>query len=239
MQKNFLHRVWLSVQLPLALVVIMWVVELTKYVLGENVFPYYQLGILPRNSAGLPGILTGPLIHGSFNHLISNTMPFFVLSGMLMYFYANISKFVLLLIWVATSAMVWSLGFDDTIWHIGASGVVYGLAAFLVASGIFRGNVRAVALSLLVVTFYSGMFWGLLKREEGISWESHFYGALVGVFIAWLFRHTREVEELPAKPLSLPDPEREYFLPRDAFELTKEERERNRLLEEELGSGDL
>ena len=74
--------------------------------------------------------------------------------------------------------------------------------------------------------------------KEGISWESHFYGALMGIFIAWLFRHTRELEEPPKKPLSLPDPEREYFLPRDTFELTKEERERNRLLEEELRDGE-
>ena len=113
--------------------------------------------------------------------------------------------------------------------HIGASGVVYGLVTFLLGNGLFRRNLKSTILALIVLFFYSGIFVGVLPNQEGISWESHLFGAFVGLFTSFYYRKELEVDEEEQQPFWEQESEeqnRPYFLPRDAFDKTKAERAR-------------
>ena len=115
--------------------------------------------------------------------------------------------------------------FARPVHHIGASGVVYGLLSFVLFSGIFRRNLKSIALALSVTVLYSGYFYGLLPLNEKISWESHLFGALVGVLVAYLFKGQIEEDEVAEKPSWANDSDdQDYFLPRDAFAKTKREK---------------
>lgn len=147
-----------------------------------------QLGVFPRLSQGLKGILFMPLIHSDQEHLISNSIPLFLLGAMLVYFYRELSLKVSLMTWLFTGFWLWLGG--RPAWHIGASGIVYGLASFLFFSGLIRQHTRLLALSLLVVFLYGGMIWGLFPLIKGMSWEGHLFGSLSGMLLAWAYRGT-------------------------------------------------
>lgn len=234
------RRLFDAIFLPLTLVSIMWILELSKSISGGQSFSYNEFGLMPRSLEGLIGIFTAPMLHGSWSHLFSNSGPMLVLSGLTLYFYRRVATFALISIWLGSGILVWLFSFQDNVSHIGASGVVFGLAAFVAGSGIFRkGNLRATALALLVVVSYGGMFWSLFRLEEGISWEYHFFGTVMGFVTAWVFRGIAENYEDPL-PFSVPQPthEPDYFLPRDIFDKTKqarrEEAEAERLFNEML-----
>jgi membrane associated rhomboid family serine protease len=147
------------------------------------------LGILPRESLGLLGILFAPLLHGSLLHLISNTLPLLFLGITLYYFYGNIARKVFYASYIITGAIVWL--FARTSFHIGASGLIYGIASFLFFSGLVRAEFKSLLISLAVVISYGSLVWGVLPSLPGISWEMHLSGALVGGLAAYLFRNTR------------------------------------------------
>lgn len=88
-----------------------------------------------------------------------------------------------------TGALVWVFGRDA--YHVGASGVIYGLLAFLVVAGFMRKNVKLIALSIIVAVIYGGLIYGVLPGQEGISWESHLFGAISGAIVAYLFRNKK------------------------------------------------
>lgn len=144
------------------------------------------LGIFPGKISGLAGIITSPLIHADFSHLISNSVTLFILLFGILYFYRTSVIKVFFIIYILDGLLVWL--FARKSYHIGSSGLVYGLASFLFFSGVFRKDKRSVALSLLVVFLYGGMVWGVLPTDPLISFESHFFGAVVGVFCAFAFR---------------------------------------------------
>ena len=112
-------------------------------------------------------------------------------------------------------------------YHIGASGVVYGLATFIMGTGIFRRNIKSIVLALIVLFYYSGMFMSILPREEGVSWESHLYGGIIGLLVAWYYRNDLETDEVAIAPswANEAPTEGKHFLPRDVFEMTKWERQ--------------
>lgn len=145
------------------------------------------LGILPRNLYGTIGILTSPLIHGDIMHLISNSFPLIFLGIGVIYFYNKIAKIVFIWIYLMTGIWVWIVAREA--YHIGASGLVYGLVSFLFFSGLFRREPRSIAISLVVIFLYSGMLAGLFPTNSSISWESHLLGAFAGVFCAFYFRN--------------------------------------------------
>jgi membrane associated rhomboid family serine protease len=150
-----------------------------------DIYPY-KLGILPRNISGLIGILTSPFIHGGFSHLISNTAPL-VLTGLgIFYFYPKSAYKVFVIVYLGTGILVWLLA--RGVYHIGASGIIYGFVSFLFFSGIFRKDSRSIALALVVIFLYGGLIWGVLPVEKGVSWESHLFGAVVGAISAFIFR---------------------------------------------------
>ncbi len=207
---------------PLLFLVIIWGIHLSQVFLG---FSYYGWGVYPRHVQGMLGILTSPLIHGDFGHLINNSIPFLVCAIFMLLFYRRIAVKSFFLIYILTGILVWL--FARPSFHIGASGVVYGMVAFLFWNGIFRKSVRSIAISLVVFFLYSGMIIGVFPIREGVSWESHLLGAIVGVFVSYLFRE--EIEEGDRKKkasweLEAP-PEERRFLNSDTFDYTLKERQ--------------
>jgi membrane associated rhomboid family serine protease len=174
---------WRSVVIVLALVSVLWVVQLLQF-FGVYDFAYY--GNWPQHKEGLKGIIFSPFIHGSFEHLISNTLPILVLIGVLLNAYPAVALPVLLFIHLVSGALVWLFAPDNGV-HIGISGIIYGIACFLIASGLFRRDRNSTTIAILVTLVYGGMVLGFLPRQ-GVSWQSHLYGALSGVAIAFLLR---------------------------------------------------
>jgi len=172
-----------SLAVPFAIVLVMWLIKA-----GEIIFNirFTGLGIYPLTAQGLPGIVLSPLIHGDFSHLAGNTMSVLVLGGLLFYFYKDLAYKVLTLGWVVTGFWVWVAARDA--WHIGASGLVYCLAAFLFTSGLMRRNPQLIAITLLVVFLYGGLAWGIFPAAERISWESHLFGMASGTLLAIFYK---------------------------------------------------
>lgn len=210
-----------SLQIPLLFIALLWVIHLIQFFFGLDFGPY---GIYPHKLFGLRGILVAPLIHADFSHLISNSIPLLALSGIIFYFYRRVAIRSFFMIYLLTGLAVWL--FARSVFHIGASGVVYGLVAFVAWNGIFRRNIKSIVLALIVVFFYQGMFVGVLPNQEGISWESHLYGAFVGVFASFFYKEELEEDEEEQTDLYAHEGPEDlrYFLPRDAFEQTREER---------------
>ncbi len=168
----------------LGLVLILWFIKFLEYIfkLGTSV----PLAVQPRSIDGLIGILTAPLIHSNIEHLISNSVPIIVLLSGIVFFYYRLSKIVFLWIYFMSNVGVWLIGSSG--YHLGASGLVYGFAAFLFFSGIFRKERRSMAVALLVALLYGSMIWGVLPLQQGVSWESHLMGALNGTLLAFYYR---------------------------------------------------
>ncbi|WP_157493789.1 rhomboid family intramembrane serine protease [Draconibacterium sediminis] len=178
-KKIFFH----SLLFPALFVLLLWIVKIVELSSGLS---FVEFGIFPRHINGLQGILFSPFIHSDFSHLISNSLPFFILGFMLIYFYRRISYRIFFLLYILSGISTWFMGREA--WHIGASGVVYALAAFHFVSGIIRSDVRLLTLSAIVVFLYGGLVWGLLPIRPEISWEGHLSGAIFGVALAFYYR---------------------------------------------------
>ena len=148
----------------------------------------YRFGVHPGEWEGLIGIITSPFIHSttSFDHIMSNTVPAFILTWLLFYHYRKIATKSFLLIYIITGFGTWYLGKPS--YHIGMSGVIYGLTSFLVFSGFFRKNMRVAAISLFVVFIYGSLVWGILPIKAGVSWEGHLSGFFAGIMVAVIFK---------------------------------------------------
>lgn len=171
---------------PVVFVVIVWMVKITELTLNIDLV---QFGLIPRSLQGLAGIITAPLLHADLKHLISNTAPLFILGTALFYFYKKIAWRITLLIYIMTGVWVW-LAARDSI-HIGASGIIYGFAVFLIFSGVLRKDNKLLAISMLVILFYGGLVWGIFPKffpKENISWESHFMGSIAGLITSFFFK---------------------------------------------------
>lgn len=164
-------------------VLLLWAVKLAEYFGG---FDFARFGIYPRLPGGLPGILFAPLIHGSFGHLFANTAPLIVIGTLLFYGYPRAARVLLPVVYLVGGFAVWL--FAREAYHIGASGLVFGMLFFLLTVGILRWDRRAIALSLVVFFLYGGMIWGVLPQSQAISFESHLSGALIGILLAFLLR---------------------------------------------------
>lgn len=173
-----------SIILPIFFVFVLWMVKIFEFSERLNLFHY---GVFPRDAKGLLGIILSPMIHSDFNHLISNSIPILILGSGIIFFYRRLAYKVIGFVWLLSGVCVW-IGARDS-YHIGASGLIYGLAAFLFLSGLIRKDVRLAAISLLVVFLYGGLVWGVLPIFPHISWEYHLYGGLSGFFAAILYRN--------------------------------------------------
>jgi membrane associated rhomboid family serine protease len=177
-------KLLLSMIIPGIFIFFMWLVKIIEVLFEIDLSRH---GIYPLTERGLPGILFSPFIHADFTHLFNNSIPLFLLSIALFYFYSEVALKVFIWTYFLTGLLVWFAGREA--WHIGASGLVYGLASFLFFSGIIRRYFRLIALSLLIVFLYGSMVWGLFPGVyKNVSWESHMLGFFSGVLLAVWFR---------------------------------------------------
>lgn len=173
---------------PVCFILLLWLIKTIEWGFDARTFPF---GIYPRQGHGLIGIITGPLVHSDFSHLFSNSVPLFILGWCLSYFYTTIAYRSFFLVWITAGFITWCIGRDA--WHVGASGIVYGLCFFLFFSGILRKHTPLTAVSMLVAFLYGSMLWNMLPITELIekrtSWEGHLAGAMAGSFWAVAFRN--------------------------------------------------
>ncbi len=168
---------------------IIWLVYFADLMVA---FDFSQFGIFPRTLSGLPGIIFAPILHSDLEHIQSNSAPlFFLISGMFL-FYRKVALKSVFWIWILTGFWVWVSARASI--HIGASGLIFGAASFIFFSGIFSRDRSALALSMLVAFFYGGMIWGVLPLDSHVSFESHLFGLLAGLFLAFRFRKEAKPE---------------------------------------------
>ena len=210
-----------AVRFPIIFVLIMWIVHFYRIATDTELFTY---GIFPRTISGAKGILFTPFIHSDFGHLASNTFPMLVLGFIIFSFYRRVAVISFLLIFFLTGFSVWLFA-NSRAYHVGASGVVYGLLSFVFWNGIFRQNMKAIVLALVVLVLYSGYFYGILPDQEGVSWESHLFGGIVGIIISFVFKSVIEEDEKEKDdPWANEDQSTRYFFRRDIFDKTKAQR---------------
>jgi membrane associated rhomboid family serine protease len=169
--------------IPVLFAALLWLIKLIQIHYSIDLIEY---GIFPRSIDGLLGIITMPFIHDNINHVFSNTIPLIILGSCLIYFYNELWLKVVFWVWLLDGFWLWLGG--RPAWHIGASGLVYGLASFLLLSGLLRREKRLMALSLLVVFLYGGMVWGVFPFLIGVSWEAHLFGFFSGALMAFVLR---------------------------------------------------
>jgi membrane associated rhomboid family serine protease len=162
---------------------VFWVVEIIDVVL-----PFWgldQYGIRPRTERGLWGILASPFLHGGFDHLIGNSVPFLILGWLTMFRERWHLALVTVMAMLLGGLGVWTFGAAGSV-HIGASGVIFGYLGFLLLSGFFERRFGAILVSLGVGVAYGGLVWGVLPSQPGISWEGHLFGFLAGILAAYV-----------------------------------------------------
>ncbi len=160
----------------LAGTVLVWAVSLYGLYVNPNLA--VDLALRPRRSDDLLGILTAPLVHASFAHLLANTVPLLILGGMVAMGGVALYLAVTLAIVALGGLGLWAFGRDAA--HLGASGLVFGYFGFLVARGYYERRPQSIAVSVGVVVFYGGIISGILPRGDQVSWEAHLFGLLAG-----------------------------------------------------------
>ncbi len=173
-----------SFTLVAAFTIALWLIKIVEVLIGARLYKY---GILPGQLSGLMGVFLAPLIHSSFSHLFANTAPLLILGTALLYGYPKSAKIVVPAIYIGTGLAVWL--FARHTYHIGASGLTFGFMFFVFTVGAIRWDRRAIALSMVVFLLYGGMIWGIFPNEPGISYESHFFGAMIGIILAIVLRN--------------------------------------------------
>ena len=172
---------------------VMWVVEIINGFIGHRLSLW---GILPRTTPGLIGIPLSPFLHGSFNHVLSNTIPFLVLGGLVGLRGGQKLVGISLFIIVAGGAGVWLLGRPAV--HVGASGLIFGYFGYLVANGWFDRRPLSILAAIAVIVVYGSLVFGVIPTTGFVSWEAHLFGLLAGVLAARLTRRGRNAS--PAIP---------------------------------------
>lgn len=181
MKKHYKQIIGAAV-IPALLIITLWLVHFFNLKYPE--WELYKFGVLPQKGKGLLGILTSPFIHDthSWSHIINNSPPLFVLLWLTIITYKKEALKVLIFIWVVSGIWVWMAAREN--YHIGASGIVYGLAFFLFFSGIFKRSKQLMGISLLVAFLYGSMVWGLFPFDPSVSHEAHIFGAIAGIVMA-------------------------------------------------------
>lgn len=179
-EKKFAKRSFL---IPAYFILFLWLIKG-----AENIFDisFVQYSVYPGSWSHLAGIIVFPLIHSNIDHLLSNSLPLLLFGAGLIYFYPKSTIGVFASVYFVPGILIWL--FARPSFHIGASAVIYGLAAFIFFSGVIRRDKRAIVLALLVTFVYGGMVWGVLPGRPSVSWEGHLFGALTGIVLAFIYR---------------------------------------------------
>lgn len=176
-------RFFTSLGFAFLLTAIMWIVKFFELTLNLD---FSNFGVLPHSLSGFKGILFSPFIHGSIKHLFSNTFPFLVLTTLLFNVYYEKRFLIFLLIYFTSGVLLWLIGREN--YHIGASGIIYGLASFNFFAGVLSKKREYIAISLIVIFLYGSFIWGIFPvKDVTISWEGHLSGFISGAFYSLFF----------------------------------------------------
>jgi membrane associated rhomboid family serine protease len=188
---------WKRLFFAALLVAVLWLVKAYEWWTATDLGNW---GILPQHIIGLRGIIFAPFIHGSFEHLSSNTAAILLLLVVLLNAYPKVAFQVLLFVYLMSGFLVWALTTPSG-FHIGISGIIYGIASFLIASGVMRKDRTSTTIAILIALLYGSMAAGFFPKE-GVSWQSHVWGAVSGIVVAFLYRnkglHIEEIQHEPA-----------------------------------------
>ena len=182
MNNNFKYHTGI-IGYPILFVILIWLIFWIEFRFNVDLKSF---GIQPRKIEGIYGIMLSPFLHLSLEHLINNSIPLFLLSSAIFFFYRNISWKIIFLGIFLSGLLTWIIGRDSI--HIGASGLIYVLISFIFFKGIISKNFNLMALSLIVVFIYGGTIWYIFPIKENISWEGHLSGFIVGIILALLFK---------------------------------------------------
>lgn len=181
------RRFFLAIAQTLIVIGLLWLVFIANQVFMLNLNDY---GLRPRELSGLAGIFTLPFLHADYEHLFSNTLPLFFLLFGLFYFFQGKGWLILLMHYLISGILTWVIATMGV--HIGASGLVYGLAFFMVTISILKMEEHLMAYTLIIIFLYGSIVWGFfpsLFPDKFISWEGHLAGAITGVILAFFYRH--------------------------------------------------
>jgi membrane associated rhomboid family serine protease len=173
-----------NLETTLICIALLWAVYFLNLVLPFDLRAY---GIRPRSISGLSGILFAPFLHYGLGHLLSNSLALAPLLFFSLAYSKRLTLDALILIALIGGACTWLLGGPHSV-HIGASGLIFGLIGYLLAIGLFRRELVALAVSLAVAFYYGWALFSLFVVLPGVSWAGHFFGFAAGVFAAWLTR---------------------------------------------------
>jgi membrane associated rhomboid family serine protease len=175
------HENKIKFTLVISYVVCLWIV----YGLSVFVPDLNQWGVIPRSTSGLPGILSMHFLHGSFGHLLSNSVPLLILLLLLVLARQDAIR-IAIVIAILAAGLLWIVGRNAT--HIGASVLVFGLIAFLITSGFVEKRFLFILISFVVLFFFGGsLLWGIMPSFGGrVSWEGHLCGVIAGTCLAFL-----------------------------------------------------
>lgn len=180
----------------LVFVGIIWAIWLIDWLFNLQLGSW---GIVPRRLSGLAGVLFSPFLHAGLGHLLSNTVPLIVLLVLLMATKSDPWIHVAELI-VLSGGLLWLFGRngsqDVPVVHVGASGLIYALIAYLIVAGLREKRVVSIAVALLVGFLYGGsLLSGILPTQEGVSWDGHLAGLIAGVILAIAFTSSTSADK--------------------------------------------
>jgi membrane associated rhomboid family serine protease len=180
-----------SLKYTLTFLLLIWLIEACKH---HFHLPLHYLGIYPQSALGLIGVITAPLIHGSWEHVINNSAALLLLGTLLLYSYSTTRWKALAIVWLVSGLGVWLFGRPS--FHYGASGLTHGIFYYLLVSGILRRDKRSVGVLMIAFFMYGSMLLTILPQRPEISFEAHFFGGLGGVIATLLlFRKESKPKE--------------------------------------------
>jgi membrane associated rhomboid family serine protease len=180
-------------QLPFMLYILagLWGFNLIHWLLRS---PLNSLGIYPRSTFGLVGIIFSPFLHGNFNHLFFNTIPFFVLGMFILALGQNVFIAVTVVIAIAEGLIVWLAGRKCL--HIGMSGIISGYFGFVLGLAYFHPTLISLVLALVALYYFGSIIAGIIPTADLISWECHLAGLVSGVALVYFMWHYPQFEKL-------------------------------------------
>ncbi len=211
------HKFFISLSKSFIIVLLIWLAFVVNDVFSLQ---FYEYGLRPRTLKGLIGIFTMPFLHGDYTHLVSNSLPLFLLSFGIFYFFEGKALSILLMTWISSGVLTWVIGEGGL--HIGASGMVYALAFFMVTISLIKMETKLLAYTLIIIFLYGSLVWGffpILFPGKQISWEGHLAGAITGIILAVFYRN-----DGPRK--------KEYFLDEKEEEMDDEMSDEDKYWEE-------
>jgi membrane associated rhomboid family serine protease len=174
------HTFVAAVETSAIMVATLIVIKLVEWMFHIS---FAGFGILPRTKFGAVGIVFSPLIHANSAHLLANSVPLFILLILLFWDRHYHPYWTLAMIWIGSGLGTWLIARGTAV-HIGASSVIFGLAAYLIVAGLLMKSWRSALVAVLVFVFFGGIFYGVLPQDPTVSWEGHLCGMITGIWAA-------------------------------------------------------